>query len=234
MLHETASLYPDDATVIGARLKDCFAALLHDDALDKLAPLDMVALVEENADLLPDGAAGEALEERLADRLVALDLPQRASAVLEKLRRAAPSAAGKAGFGSRLAALRLREDNPTGALAALAASDAPDLSPPLTEARTLLAKFRLRGDSALRPCSALSPGERTRAGLALLMARGVNFLVLDEPTNHLDIEAIEQLEQALSGYPRTLLLVTHDRRLADAVQTDQTIDIRDVHASSGR
>ena len=69
------------------------------------------------------------------------------------------------------------------------------------EARTLLAKFRMRGDAALRPSSSLSPGERTRAGLALLQARGVNFLVLDEPTNHLDIEAIEQLEQALPPTP---------------------------------
>jgi ATPase subunit of ABC transporter with duplicated ATPase domains len=101
------------------------------------------------------------------------------------------------------------------------------------EARTLLAKFRLRGDAALRPSSALSPGERTRSGLALLQARGVNFLVLDEPTNHLDIEAIEQLEQALRSYSRTLVLVTHDRRLADAVQTDQTIDVRDLHGAAG-
>ena len=101
------------------------------------------------------------------------------------------------------------------------------------DARTLLAKFRLRGDAALRPSNALSPGERTRAALALLQARGVNFLLLDEPTNHLDIEAIEQLEQALSGYSRTLLLVTHDRRLADAVQTGQVIDVRDLQASAG-
>ena len=101
------------------------------------------------------------------------------------------------------------------------------------DTRTLLAKFRLRGDAALRPSSALSPGERTWAGLALLQARGANFLVLDEPTNHLDIEAIEQLELALSGYSRTLLLVTHDRRLADAVRTDQTIDVRDLRASAG-
>lgn len=101
-------------------------------------------------------------------------------------------------------------------------------------ARTLLAKFRLRGDAALRPASKLSPGERTRAGLAFLQARGVNFLVLDEPTNHLDIEAIEQLEQALDGYRHTLILVTHDRRLASAVSVTQTIDVRTLHAAGER
>jgi len=98
------------------------------------------------------------------------------------------------------------------------------------DARTLLAKFRLRGDAALRPASALSPGERTRAGLALLQARGVNLLVLDEPTNHLDIEAIEQLEQALTAYAHALILVTHDRRLAESVSVTDTIDIRSLHA----
>ena len=66
-----------------------------------------------------------------------------------------------------------------------------------------------------RPAATLSPGERTRAALALLQARGVNLLVLDEPTNHLDLPAIEQLESALASYPGTLLLVTHDRRMLD-------------------
>jgi ATPase subunit of ABC transporter with duplicated ATPase domains len=89
------------------------------------------------------------------------------------------------------------------------------------EVRTLLAKFGLRADHVSRPVDELSPGERTRAGLALLQARGVNVLVLDEPTNHLDLPAIEQLEQALESYDGTLMLVTHDRRMLAAVQTDR-------------
>ena len=89
------------------------------------------------------------------------------------------------------------------------------------EVRTLLAKFGLRADHVTRPVDGLSPGERTRAALALLQARGVNLLVLDEPTNHLDLPAIEQLEQALESYTGTLLLVTHDRRMLDAVHIDR-------------
>lgn len=89
------------------------------------------------------------------------------------------------------------------------------------EIRTLLAKFGLKADHVMRAVDELSPGERTRAGLALLQARGVNLLVLDEPTNHLDLPAIEQLEQALESYEGTLLLVTHDRRMLATVQTDR-------------
>ncbi|WP_341975405.1 ATP-binding cassette domain-containing protein [Microbacterium sp. LTA6] len=89
------------------------------------------------------------------------------------------------------------------------------------EVRTLLAKFGLRADHVNRPVDELSPGERTRAGLALLQTRGTNLLVLDEPTNHLDLAAIEQLEQALEPYEGTLLLVTHDRRMLATVQTDR-------------
>jgi ATPase subunit of ABC transporter with duplicated ATPase domains len=96
-------------------------------------------------------------------------------------------------------------------------AEVPDL--PTAEVRTLLAKFGLTAEHVLRPSDTLSPGERTRAGLALLQARGVNVLVLDEPTNHLDLPAIEQLEQALAGYRGTLLLVTHDRRMLAAVET---------------
>jgi ATPase subunit of ABC transporter with duplicated ATPase domains len=95
------------------------------------------------------------------------------------------------------------------------------------DVRTLLAKFGLRADHVLRPAATLSPGERTRAALALLQARGVNLLVLDEPTNHLDLPAIEQLESALASYPGTLLLVTHDRRMLDAVHTTRHLEVVD-------
>jgi ATPase subunit of ABC transporter with duplicated ATPase domains len=86
---------------------------------------------------------------------------------------------------------------------------------PQEQARTLLAKFGLGADDVLRPARTLSPGERTRAQLALLSAEGVNCLVLDEPTNHLDLPAIEELEAALDGYPGAIVLVTHDRRLLE-------------------
>ncbi len=98
---------------------------------------------------------------------------------------------------------------------------APDLLP--EEVRTLLAKYGLGAGHVTRPAGTLSPGERTRAALALLQARGVNLLVLDEPTNHLDLPAIEQLEAALEDYPGTLLLVTHDRRMLTAVRTTRAL-----------
>ena len=103
----------------------------------------------------------------------------------------------------------------------------PDWVP--SDARTLLAKFGLNAGHVLRPASTLSPGERTRAALALLQARGVNLLVLDEPTNHLDLPAIEQLEQALDTYRGTLLLVTHDRRMLDAVHTTRRLAVAAGH-----
>jgi ATPase subunit of ABC transporter with duplicated ATPase domains len=90
------------------------------------------------------------------------------------------------------------------------------------DVRTLLAKFGLRADHVERAVDDLSPGERTRAGLALLQAVGTNVLVLDEPTNHLDLPAIEQLEQALETYDGALLLVTHDRRMLQNVRLDRS------------
>jgi ATPase subunit of ABC transporter with duplicated ATPase domains len=107
---------------------------------------------------------------------------------------------------------------------------APGMVP--ADIRTLLAKFGLRAAHVLRPAGTLSPGERTRAALALLQARGVNLLVLDEPTNHLDLAAIEQLESALATYPGTLLLVTHDRRMLDAVMITRRIEVAEGRVTS--
>jgi ATPase subunit of ABC transporter with duplicated ATPase domains len=101
----------------------------------------------------------------------------------------------------------------------------PELDDP--SVRTLLAKFGLRADHVLRPARTLSPGERTRAALALLQARGVNLLVLDEPTNHLDLPAIEQLESALESFGGTVLLVTHDRQMLASVRTNRHLAVND-------
>jgi ATPase subunit of ABC transporter with duplicated ATPase domains len=94
-----------------------------------------------------------------------------------------------------------------------------------SEARSLLAKFGLTAAHVERVGAELSPGERSRAILAGLMAGGVNCLILDEPTNHLDLEAIEQLELAADGYDGTLLLVSHDRRLLETVRITRTIEL---------
>ncbi|MGL5849269.1 MAG: ABC-F family ATP-binding cassette domain-containing protein [Phycicoccus sp.] len=112
----------------------------------------------------------------------------------------------------------------------------PRMTP--ADVRTLLAKFGLRADQVTSPVGRLSPGERTRAAMALLQARGVNLLVLDEPTNHLDLPAIEQLEVALDSYDGALLLVSHDRRLLENVRLDQRWHVEDGrvathHVSAG-
>ncbi len=109
----------------------------------------------------------------------------------------------------------------------LTCSDAASGPMKVTEARGLMAKFGLSAAHVERAVASLSPGERTRATLALLQASGVNCLVLDEPTNHLDLAAIQQLEQAVDAFTGTVLLVTHDRRLLDAVRLDRTISLDD-------
>jgi len=93
------------------------------------------------------------------------------------------------------------------------------------DARTLLAKFGIGAGEVNRSTASLSPGERTRLVLALLMAKGTNCLVLDEPTNHLDLAAIEQLEIALESFAGTVLLVTHDRTLLENVRLTRSIEL---------
>jgi ATPase subunit of ABC transporter with duplicated ATPase domains len=96
---------------------------------------------------------------------------------------------------------------------------------PLPGARSLLAKFGLGADDVERAGTSLSPGERTRAALALLVARRVNCLVLDEPTNHLDLPGIEELETALAAFPGAVVLVTHDRRFLERFEPTRALDV---------
>jgi hypothetical protein len=138
LLRELRQLFPDQAEVAGRALTDVFARSLAPGAQDAIAPLDLVALAEENADLLPTGAAGHALADRLADRLIALDLPSRAIPVLEKLVEQAPPGVARATLGGKLATLRLDEGDPRAALATLSDSvvEGP-LPPEVLEQRTL-------------------------------------------------------------------------------------------------
>jgi hypothetical protein len=139
---------------VHARLLQTFAAALADDAVHPLSPLDLVALSEENSDLLPAGEAGQALAGRLADRLVALDLPRRAAPILEKLMLAAPAGAARAELGGRLARLKLAQQDTVGALAALAASASDNLPAALLESRTLTFARATAASGALAPAVA--------------------------------------------------------------------------------
>ncbi len=90
---------------------------------------------------------------------------------------------------------------------------------PLSQARNYLATYLFQGDDVFRPVSTLSGGERGRLALAKLSLSGANFLLLDEPTNHLDIPSQEILQDVLDNYEGTILLVSHDRYLIDALAT---------------
>jgi ATP-binding cassette subfamily F protein 3 len=94
------------------------------------------------------------------------------------------------------------------------------------EARSLLGRFLFSGEAAEKPLDGLSGGERRRLSLAILVQSGANVLILDEPTNHLDLESREALEAALQLYEGSLLLISHDRALLDAVGT-RTIAVED-------
>jgi ATP-binding cassette subfamily F protein 3 len=105
-----------------------------------------------------------------------------------------------------------------------AAQRATGLTP--NKARALLGTFLFSGEDAEKPVDGLSGGERRRLSLAILVSSGANFLIIDEPTNHLDLESREALEDALRSFDGTVLLVSHDRALLDAVGT-RTIAIED-------
>ena len=105
-----------------------------------------------------------------------------------------------------------------------AVQSATGLTP--NKARALLGRFLFSGEEAEKPVSGLSGGERRRLALALLVNSAANVLILDEPTNHLDLESREALEDALSAFTGSLLLVSHDRALLDSVGT-RTVAVED-------
>jgi len=109
------------------------------------------------------------------------------------------------------------DELPAGRTVLEAAQAATKLTP--NKARALLGRFLFSGEEAEKPLDELSGGERRRLSLAILVASGANVLVLDEPTNHLDLESREALEQALRAFDGSVLLVSHDRALLDAVGT---------------
>jgi ATPase subunit of ABC transporter with duplicated ATPase domains len=150
------------------------------------------------------------------------------STLLDLLLERRPPASGRAGLGASVVIGEIEQARDGlvgngGLLAAFCANTGLEVAP----ARTMLAKFRLGPDQLDRAGSTLSPGERTRAAMAVLMANGANLLVLDEPTNHLDLDAIEQLEQAIEAFEGTVLLVTHDRSLLRSIEFTRVIGVED-------
>jgi ATPase subunit of ABC transporter with duplicated ATPase domains len=147
-----------------------------------------------------------------------------------------PLAAGRSSLGARVEVGVLDQDRSLletdrslldVALVALGHSRATGREWDSTDARTLLAKFGLGAEHVGLPARSLSMGERTRALMAVFQGREVNTLVLDEPTNHLDVAAIEQLEAAVAAFTGTVVVVTHDRRLAEAVGLTRSWHVAD-------
>ncbi|WP_027284207.1 hypothetical protein [Rubritepida flocculans] len=167
MLRETAQFFPDQAAALRPRLQEAF---LH--ALESEAPLQAVALHEAHPELLPAGETGRAALERLAQRLIALDLADRAAAMLARAMEPLPAGEARAALGADLAALHMSERNAEAALAALAASGARGLSAPLLERRAILAARaqaqRGQHASAAEALAALGPaGDRALADILM-------------------------------------------------------------------
>ena len=164
LLRETLSLFPEQAAILRARLAGALASMLEDREHGPDA-VDLVAILDENADLVPDG--DERVATTLADRLVALDLPKRAEPVLERLMRAAQDGVARARFGGSLAAVRLADGDGAGALAALADSDADSLPPDLVEDRAILGARSQAMQGAPGPAAQSLRGLTSERGLRL-------------------------------------------------------------------
>ena len=131
--------FPAETPEIDRRIQDAFTALPRDPSIDRMSPTELIGLLEENAELLGVGPEGEPMRERLAEKLLALDLPKRADPVLTSLMRNLPPGPSRAGFGATLATLRLREGDGDGALVALSESSSDAMPADIRESRALIA-----------------------------------------------------------------------------------------------
>jgi tetratricopeptide (TPR) repeat protein len=137
-LRQAETDFPEQAVPVHGRLKDMFTGMIRSQDQQQMPPIEFVSMVDENADLMAGSAEDDAVQQSLADRLLALDLPGRARPVLEKLMRSASSDLAKARFGMSLATLESREGDDAGARAVLEASEGRDLPSDLVEKRVIL------------------------------------------------------------------------------------------------
>lgn len=177
MLRETGAMFPDQEAALRPRLVSTFGALFREGAdapplAHALPPAQAVTLFEDNIDLLPPGAEGEAMIARLAERLLQLDLPGRAAALVARVMEAQQDPPARAQLGARLAAMRLADRDPMGARAALAASVADGLPRTLVRERRIL-EARALADSGETAAALAALGELAdpaaldlRAGIA--------------------------------------------------------------------
>ena len=176
LLRAAKADFPAQSGEIDRQSREAFAALPQDASIGGMAPAELIALLEENAELLADGPEGEPMRARLAEKLMALDLPKRADAVLKKLLRAAPPGPARAGFGATLATLRLREGDAEGAMLALSESNTAGMPDPVRERRALItARVEAkRGDvrGAVETLATVNTAEAEEARAAILEQAG--------------------------------------------------------------
>jgi hypothetical protein len=215
LLRETETLFPEQAGSLRGPIQ---AAFLH--ALETEAPLGAVALYDAHPELLPQGEAGEGMLTLLTERLLALDLPDRAAGLLRRAMERAPAGEGRAALGARLAALRLAERDAEGALSALSASSAPRLPAALVQTRSLLAAqaearrgnrdlaieaLQALGPAGDEPLSELLADGRDFAGAAAALGRHLNSL----PAGG---EPLSEAQQRLVLRQAALLAMAGDER----------------------
>ena len=172
LLRETEAIFPEQAALLRAPIQAAFLQ-----ALEAEPPLGAVALYDAHPELLPGGEPGEAMLSLLTERLTALDLSERAAALLRRAMERQPPGEGRAALGARLATLLLEERDAQGALSALAASSAPRLSTALLEARSLLAARAeaLRGNRLLAAEALRALGAAGDAALSEILAETQDF-----------------------------------------------------------